>query len=145
MADVKDPQGAVLDKIWDYLTTDSDLQDLFGGSVDLYPIEAEKDPEVPYMVHELVGVDKDIIRGDGAYYLDIYDKSDTVYDLWKINRRVKILLTENRFQTPYVQFRTGKIDSFESLPTKTKGMNHYSGRWPLQYQKTDLVQQILSR
>lgn len=144
MADVKDAQGAVLDEIWGHLTEDSNLQDLFGGSVKLFPITAKKDPDKPYMVHELSGVDKDILRGDGVYYLDIYAKDDTAYDIWAINRRVKILLTETRFENSYVKFRIGDIDSFESLPTDRKNMYHYAGVWPLQYQKKELVEQILS-
>jgi len=140
-----DPQAAVNSELYDTFTGDSDLQTLFGGSVSLYPITANKDPDKPYMVHQLVGVDKDILRGDGTYYLDIYAQGTLLTDLWKINRRVKILLTENRFSTSEVKFRTGKIDQFDSIPTQDKNVNLYAGRWPLQYQKTELVDEITSR
>jgi len=140
-----DPQGAVITKLFDVLTGDTELQSIFGGSVNLHPGEAGKDPEYPYMVHELSGTDKDILRGDGFYYLDIYSKAETLTEIWQINRRVKILLTEERFSTSDVQFRTGNIDQFEQVPDPTEGVKHYTGRWPLPYYKTELVNEITSR
>lgn len=140
-----DPQGAVITKLFNVLTGDATLQGLFGGSVNLHPGNAGKDPEYPYMVHQLSGTDKDILRGDGFYYLDIYSNAQTLTEIWKINRRVKILLTERRFSTSDVQFRTGDTDTFEQIPSPTEGVQHYSGRWPLPYYKTELTNEITSR
>ena len=140
-----DAQGEVLDKLFSTLTGDSTLENLFGGTVKLYPIDANKDPTVPYMIHELSGSDKDLLRVDGTYYLDIYTEGNLKDKAWPINEQVKVILTENRWSTGKVKFRTGTIDRFESIQTETKEMNHYVGQWPLTYYKHELVDKILTR
>ncbi len=139
-----DPQGSALTKIFETLRNDTELQNIM-GTVRLDTPDASRDPDTPYMVHSLAGADKDMLRSDSTYYWQGYDRGDTLDDIWKIARRVKILLTEERLSTSEVDIRFSTPEIFEPVPDPTDNVKRYRGRWPVQIYNKELVEQINQR
>lgn len=140
-----DPHEAIIQKFYNTITGDSDMQDLVGGTFHIYNDKAGKDPDLPYFVHEVSTEKIDTGRRRGTYVLDWYENSKKSSGVWDIRRRLFILLDEARLETTEAGLIRVNNQMCDPVPESEPGIQHYHSRWNIRYFASEIVGEINSR
>lgn len=139
------PDEAIIKVMFETLVNDTELQDIFGGTVRLFPNYAPPDPTLPYFVHR-VETEKQS-KGDriGKYYLDWWDHSGSQSTVWDIENRVFLLLDEGRFITTEAGLVRVDNEICNPVPESEPEIQHYHSRWSARHFAKHFVEQINAR
>ncbi len=140
------PEAAVRKKLYNVIRGDTELQSLLGSDFNIYWLNAGEDPSGNYMVDDISLTElSEVGKSTGDYVLNYYYIGRDQGTIWDVNRRLKILLHEQRYTTENVYFRIRndimEPATFEDL----KEVQHYYSVWTLNVTETELIEEINTR
>lgn len=145
MADLA-PEAAVRRKLYNVIRGDTELQNLMGSDFPIYWLNAGEDPSGNYMVDNISLTElSEVGKSQGDYVLNYYYIGRDQGTIWDVNRRLKILLHEQRYDTDNIYFRVRndimEPATFEDL----KKVQHYYSVWSLNVTESELIEEIDTR